>query len=99
MNTSEQLAVVNETKEKSAIVNSHNEWDPLEEVIVGRLDNATMPGMHVSIKSVAPPEMLPYIRLIGSRKYPKFLLKKAQYELDNFKERLKRKVSLSESLA
>ena len=25
-------------------VNSFNEWDPLEEVIVGRLEGATIPG-------------------------------------------------------
>ena len=27
-------------------MSSHNEWDPLEEVIVGRLDGATIPSGH-----------------------------------------------------
>jgi glycine amidinotransferase len=27
-------------------VNSHNEWDPLEEVLVGRLEGATIPPGH-----------------------------------------------------
>ncbi|MEV7083664.1 amidinotransferase, partial [Streptomyces sp. NPDC093516] len=27
-------------------VNSHNEWDPLEEIIVGRLEGATIPSGH-----------------------------------------------------
>lgn len=27
-------------------VNSHNEWDPLEEIIAGRLDGATIPSKH-----------------------------------------------------
>ena len=27
-------------------VNSHNEWDPLEEIIVGRLEGATIPSDH-----------------------------------------------------
>jgi glycine amidinotransferase len=27
-------------------VSSHNEWDPLEEVIVGRLEGATIPSGH-----------------------------------------------------
>ena len=27
-------------------VNSHNEWDPLEEVVVGRLEGATIPSGH-----------------------------------------------------
>ena len=30
-------------------VNSWNEWDPLEEVIVGRLDGAVVPPYHVSV--------------------------------------------------
>jgi len=30
-------------------VNSWNEWDPLEEVIVGRLDGAVVPPFHVSV--------------------------------------------------
>jgi hypothetical protein len=31
-------------------VNSWNEWDPLEEVIVGRLDGAVVPPYHVSVR-------------------------------------------------
>ncbi|MFC7969407.1 amidinotransferase, partial [Streptomyces cinereoruber] len=27
-------------------VSTHNEWDPLEEVVVGRLDGATIPSDH-----------------------------------------------------
>ncbi len=27
-------------------VRSHNEWDPLEEIVVGRLDGATIPASH-----------------------------------------------------
>lgn len=27
-------------------VNSHNEWDPLEEIIVGRLEGSTIPSDH-----------------------------------------------------
>ena len=28
-------------------VNSHNEWDPLEEVIVGRLEHAMLPDSQI----------------------------------------------------
>ena len=38
----------------ACIVNSHTEWDPLEEVIVGRVDDATIPEWHVSGKAVWP---------------------------------------------
>jgi hypothetical protein len=37
---------------KTPIVNSHNEFDPLEEVIVGRLEGATIPEWHVTGKAV-----------------------------------------------
>jgi hypothetical protein len=36
----------------SCIVNSHNEFDPLEEVIVGRVEGSTIPEWHVSGKAV-----------------------------------------------
>jgi len=32
-----------------------NEWDPLEEVIVGRLDGATIPSNHVTVTFNLPP--------------------------------------------
>ena len=35
-------------------VNSFNEWDPLEEVIVGRLDGSVLPDGHVSVTSTMP---------------------------------------------
>lgn len=36
----------------SCVVNSHNEFDPLEEVIVGRVEGSTIPEWHVSGKAV-----------------------------------------------
>lgn len=35
-------------------VNSHNEWDPLEEVIVGRLEHAMFPAWNVINNATAP---------------------------------------------
>ena len=32
---------------------SHNEWDPLEEVIVGRAENATVPQFSLEVKVLA----------------------------------------------
>lgn len=31
-------------------VSSHNEWDPLEEVIVGRVEGATIPSLTPEVK-------------------------------------------------
>ncbi len=36
-------------------VNSHNEWDPLEEVIVGNLDNAMFPDWKTINEVTVPP--------------------------------------------
>lgn len=38
------------------VVNSHNEWDPLEEVIVGRLEYAMHPSWNVINEVTYPPE-------------------------------------------
>lgn len=35
-------------------VNSHNEWDPLEEVVVGRLEGATIPTNHPVVACNVP---------------------------------------------
>ena len=40
------------------IVNSHNEWDPLEEVIVGSLDGAVNPAWEVALQAVTPAEQV-----------------------------------------
>nr|WP_262562335.1 hypothetical protein [Acaryochloris sp. CCMEE 5410] len=36
-------------------VNSYNEWDPLEEVIVGHLEGAIIPPYHVTVTYNIPP--------------------------------------------
>ena len=43
--------------EKTTIcsVNSHNEWDPLEEVIIGNLDGAMFPAWNVINEATVPP--------------------------------------------
>ena len=65
-------------------VNSYNEWDPLEEVIVGTLDGAVIPSYHISVTYNLPPSTARLYRLFAGQRYPKFLLKKAQQELDAF---------------
>lgn len=65
-------------------VNSFNEWDPLEEVIVGRLDGAVLPNNHVSVTSTMPSGITQSLRFISGWRYPWFVMKQAQKELDNF---------------
>ncbi len=61
-----------------------NEWDPLEEVIVGSLDGATIPTHHLTVIFNLPRAAQPFYRLASGWKYPKFMKKLAQAELDNF---------------
>lgn len=65
-------------------VNSYNEWDPLEEVIVGRLEGATIPAYHVTVTYNIPAKTARLYRPFSGRRYPKFLVKRAQKELDEF---------------
>ena len=65
-------------------VNSYNEWDPLEEVIVGSLEGAVVPSYHIAVTYNLPTSTAKLYRLFAGRRYPKFLLKKAQRELDEF---------------
>lgn len=65
-------------------VNSHNEWDPLEEVIVGRLDGATVPGSHPVVACNIPPWAARFQGLAAGFKFPRMLVEPAQEELDQF---------------
>ena len=65
-------------------VNSHNEWDPLEEVIVGRLEGATIPPDHPIVTFNVPRTVAKLYRLVGGMRYPRLLRKPAQKELDEF---------------
>lgn len=65
-------------------VSSHNEWDPLEEVIVGRLDGATIPSSHPVVSCNIPPWAARFQALAAGYRYPRRLIEPAQHELDEF---------------
>jgi len=65
-------------------VNSWNEWDPLEEVIVGRLDGAVVPPFHVSVTGNRAHWTNWFHRLAAGRRYPRWMVRRAQAELDGF---------------
>jgi glycine amidinotransferase len=69
-------------------VNSHNEWDPLEEVVVGRLDGATIPSDHPVVTCNMPPWAGRLHGLAAGFRYPRMLIGRAQEELDVFVELL-----------
>ncbi|MBU0673510.1 MAG: amidinotransferase [Proteobacteria bacterium] len=65
-------------------VNSHNEWDPLEEVIVGRLDKATVPTNHITFMGMLPKAAARLYWWLAGHPYPTMFRKRAQKELDEF---------------
>lgn len=69
---------------KGCVVNSHNEFDTLEEVIVGRVEGATIPEWHVSGKAVWPEKYWSMYKNQAGTPFPPELMKKGAEELDNF---------------
>ncbi len=65
-------------------VNSHNEWDPLEEIIVGSLEGATIPSNHVTVTFNVPPFTARLYRLVAGSRFPRWMIRLAQKELDEF---------------
>ena len=65
------------------IVNSFNEWDPLEEVIVGTIDGAMTPGWDKMLEATMPHESWDYFRRNGGTPFPAELIDPAREELDN----------------
>ena len=68
----------------SSPVCSYNEWDPLEEVIVGRLEGAMIPSKHLTVTFNIPRRLTRIYKLIAGLPYPKFFVRPAQRELDEF---------------
>lgn len=46
------VQVSSDTAEVSCPVNSYNEWDPLEEIIVGRAEGQRIPFLHPDLQVV-----------------------------------------------
>ena len=46
---------------------SYNEWDPLEEVVVGRLEGAMIPSRHLTVSFNIPQRLMKIYKLIAGR--------------------------------
>ncbi|XP_072042845.1 glycine amidinotransferase, mitochondrial-like [Amphiura filiformis] len=69
---------------------SYNEWDHLEEVIVGRAEGATVPPLTEAIKFSTFEEHWNFFSTYGGRSFPLDHIKKARAELDEFCSVLRR---------
>ncbi len=66
------------------IVNSYTEWDPLEEVVVGRVANGVYPSWHDSMADVVPPSSRRVFEQYGGHPFPQGLVDAAEQELEQF---------------
>jgi glycine amidinotransferase len=66
------------------VVCSHNEWDSLEEVIVGILPGAAVPPLHCCYEASLPDEALPFFQRRGGTRFTHGELAIAARELDEF---------------
>ena len=66
------------------LIRSFNEWDPLEEVIVGSLEGAVMPPSHITVTRTIPPLAAQLYRLFGGHRYPRIMVDAARRELEGF---------------
>jgi glycine amidinotransferase len=66
------------------VVNSYNEWDPLEEVIVGTLEGAAVPTWQDSMRATMPTQSWDFFRRRGGGAYRSSELSLAIRELDEF---------------
>ncbi len=67
------------------VVNTYNEWDPLEEVIVGRIEQSIHPPQHIVLLGGIPQKLYNLLFWIGNSKVSqKWGIEPAQKELDEF---------------
>lgn len=72
------------TEGTQPIVSSYNEWDLLEEVIVGVVEGATVPEWDVAVKSSAPDDSKEFFQKNAGKSFPKKLIQAASRELEEF---------------
>lgn len=65
-------------------VNSFNEWDPLEEVIVGVVDGASFPSWHIALEPVLPSDQHEVFRRNAGKPFPAEHIAAANKDLEEF---------------
>ena len=71
-------------------VRSYNEWDPLEEVIVGSADGAIVPPWHPILTVTMPDDQHDFLRASGGSPFPAEVIDRARRELDGLAALLER---------
>jgi glycine amidinotransferase len=63
---------------------AYNEWDPLEEVIVGRPENAIVPAFTIEVKANTHQKYWPFYQQYGGKPFPTEHVEKAVKEMEEF---------------
>ncbi|KPW75088.1 Amidinotransferase family protein, partial [Pseudomonas amygdali pv. ciccaronei] len=63
-------------------VEVYTEWDPLEEVIVGIMDDIRVPDWDLGLKAIIPKESSDFFMTYSGRRFPEELLVKARQEVN-----------------
>lgn len=71
-------------KTPSPIVNAFNEWDSLEEVVLGVVDGACVPGWHVTLQATMPERHREFYQKFGGQPFPREQVEAANRDLDEF---------------
>ncbi len=66
----------------TSAVHSYNEWDPLEEVIVGSVDGAVVPPWDAITMATMPSHASWFFKKYGGQSFPQEMIEKAREELD-----------------
>lgn len=75
---------VKQVLQQTPVVNSFNEWDLLEEVIVGNIEGASVPSWHICLKATMPENQWEFYQRLGGKPFPAELVKQAVRELEEF---------------
>jgi glycine amidinotransferase len=65
-------------------VMSYNEWDPLEEVVVGVMDGAAVPDWDIAVQATMPNRNREFFQLNAGGPFPEEFTRAASNELDGF---------------
>lgn len=68
---------------QSSPVCSYNEWDPLEEVIVGSIEGVSIPALTHEMKAFIRKEYWDFYQKNAGKPYPIDMVRKAATALDN----------------
>src|SRR5689334_19147428 len=69
---------------ETGVVCSYNEWDTLEEVIVGRVEGASVPAWHVTLEATMPAGQWDFYRERGGGRFPQEQIDAAARQLEEF---------------